>query len=346
MSGYTIVPIESPEDETRVKTLARRVFGAGGSLLLPRKRPWGFYAHRDGNVVGGAYLDQVGRQEGMFSWIFVDPAAQGHKLGRRLTETGIRAMEERGLMTQFTLIRDDNTASWNMFAKHGYTQPSVLRSLFGYSPASFMKRLGYAFATGYSTWVKDDRRPGGSVHPRRWAIAKTLTFSLFIGGALSLFSLRGIEFFYLAVAMVLGITALRMAVAYPIARLSGPVRFDAPQGGTALSVILAVAFGSWWPAFGYFVPNEDFWRDRDFRRHSGLQALATWMSMVVVSAGLSRLFPVVFHSGMSTFFDIVIIYQMIPVFPFDGMDGAKVLNYSKTLYVIGLVASVLALVLF
>jgi len=49
---------------------------------------------------------------------------------------------------------------------------------------------------------------------------------------------------------------------------------------------------------------------------------------------------------MSTFLDIVIIYQMIPIFPFDGMDGARVLNYSKTLYLIGLVASVLALVLF
>jgi hypothetical protein len=254
----------------------------------------------------------------MFSWIFVDPAAQGHKLCRRLTEAGIRAMEDRGLTTQFTLIRDDNTASWNMFAKNGYTQPSALRSLFGYSPASFMKRLGYAFATGYSTWVKDDRRPGGSVHPRRWAIAKTLAFLLFLGGSLSLFSLRGMEFFYLATAMVFGLTVLRMAV----------------------------AFGSWWPAFGYFVPNEDLWRDREFRRYSGLQALATWMSMVLAYAGVSRLFPVVFHSGMSTFLDIVIIYQMIPVFPFDGMDGAKVLNYSKALYVTGLVASVLTLVLF
>ena len=70
------------------------------------------------------------------------------------------------------------------------------------------------------------------------------------------------------------------------------------------------------------------------------------MSMVLVYAAVSRLFPVVFQSGMSTFFDIVIIYQMIPVFPFDGMDGARVLNYSKTLYLIGLVASVLTIVLF
>lgn len=53
MSDYTIVPIESSEEAKSVKALARRVFGAGGSVLLPRKRPWGFYAHHDGNVVGG-----------------------------------------------------------------------------------------------------------------------------------------------------------------------------------------------------------------------------------------------------------------------------------------------------
>jgi GNAT superfamily N-acetyltransferase len=179
MSDYTILPVVSPEEGKSVKALARRVFGVGATLLLPRRRPWGFYVHHDGAVVGGALLDEVGREEGMFSWIFVDPAAQDHKIGQRLAETGIPAMEERGLKTQFTLIRDDNTASWNMFAKNGYMQPSVVRSLFGYSPASFIKRLGYACATGYSTWVNDDRRPGGSVHPRRWAIAKTLAFSLF-----------------------------------------------------------------------------------------------------------------------------------------------------------------------
>jgi hypothetical protein len=70
------------------------------------------------------------------------------------------------------------------------------------------------------------------------------------------------------------------------------------------------------------------------------------MSMVLAYAGVSRLFPVVFQSGMSTFFDLVIIYQMIPVFPFDVMDGSRVLTYSKALYVIGVAASVLTLVWF
>jgi len=282
----------------------------------------------------------------MLSWIFVDPEAQGHKLGSRLMEAGIRAMDEKGLKSQFGLIRDDNTASWNMFAKMGYIQPCVLRSLFGYSFKSFVKRLGYSFATGYSTWVKDDALKGETVHPKRWAIIKTLLFSLFIGAAISLFSLRGIKFFYLALAMVSGITVLRMMVAYPIARLSGPVRFDAPQGGTTLSVILALAFGSWWPTFGFFVPKDDLWSDREFARYSGMQAFATWMIIVLVYVGSSLLYPAIFNAGLSVYLDLIIIYQMIPFFPFDGMDGARVMNFSKTLYALGLILSLPAIIFF
>jgi GNAT superfamily N-acetyltransferase len=346
MSTYSISPIQTPEEGQKAKAVAKRVFGSGASLILPKKPNWGFYAHEGDDFVGGVFIDQVSPGEGMLSWIFVDPKAQGHKLGSRLIEAGMQAMDEKGLRTQFSLVRNDNTASWNMFAKHGYRRPSILRSLFGYSPKSFFKRLGYSFATGYSTWVKDDSRGNISIHPKRWAIIKSLLFSLFIGMALSLFSVRGLEYFTTGVAVVAGITALRMLVAYPIARMSGPVRFDAPQGGTPLGVIVALAFGSWWPTFGSFVPRKDIWRDREFVRYNGLQALATWMSMVLVYIGLSRLYPELFSAGLELILDLIIIYQVIPFFPFDGMDGAKVVRYSKILYAIGVVLSLLAIIFF
>ncbi|MCF7942253.1 MAG: GNAT family N-acetyltransferase [Spirochaetia bacterium] len=343
MSTYEITPIHTPEAGQKTRAVAIRVFGIGASIMLPKDPKWGFYAHDGDDFVGGVFIDQVSPTEGMLSWIFVDPEAQGHRLGSRLIEAGIQAMDEQGLKTQFSLVRSDNTASWNMFAKHGYTRVSVLRSLFGYSAKSCIKRLGYSFATGYSTWVKDDSRTDEPVHPKRWAILKSLTFSLFIGMALSLFSLRGMEFFIIGTAVVAGITALRMVVAYPVARTSGPVRFDAPQGGTSLSVLVALAFGSWWPTFGSFVPEEDIWRDREFARYSGLQAFATWMSMVLVSVGLSRLYPEIFHAGLGMILKMVIIFQVIPFFPFDGMDGARVLRYSTVLYAIAAVLSLLVI---
>lgn len=344
MSKYSISPIKTPEEGRKTKAVATRVFGSGASLLLPRKPSWGFYAHDDGDCVGAVYLEEIGPGEGLLSWIFVDKRAQGHRLGSRLLETGIQAMDGEGMDTQFSLVRADNTASWNMFAKNGYTRPSVVRSLFGYSRKGFLKRFGYSLATGYSTWVRDEALKNTSVHPKRWAILKSLLFSLFVGAALSLFSLRGMEFFVMGMLMVGGITGLRMLVAYPIARLSGPVRFDAPQGGTSLSVILALAFGGWWPTFGFFVPAADIWRDREFARYEGMQSFSTWMSLVLVYVGMGYFYPKLFTAGLETILDLIIIYQLIPFFPFDGMDGAKVLSYSKVLYAIGAVASLLAII--
>jgi GNAT superfamily N-acetyltransferase len=341
---YSISPIRTPEEGSKTKAVARRVFGAGVSLLLSGKRKWGFYAHVEADVVGGVLLEKMSATEGLLAWIFVDPKAQGHRLGARLLETGMRAMDDEGLKTQFSLVRADNTASWNMFAKNGYTRPSVLRSLFGYSIKGFPKRFVYSLATGYGTWVRDSAVRDAGIHPRSRAVLKTLLFSLFVGAALSLFSLRGIEFFWIGMAMVAGVTAVRLLVAYPIARASGPVRFDAPQGGIPLSVILALAFGSWWPTFGFFVPKQDIWRDREFATYNGLQAFATWMSLLLVYVATRHLLPVAFSAGLEIVLDLVIIYQVIPFYPFDGMDGAKVLQYSRILYAIGAVLSVGAII--
>jgi GNAT superfamily N-acetyltransferase len=178
---YRVSPILTPEEGRKTNAVARRVFGRGAALLLPRKPTWGFYAHDTQDHVGGVLIDRMSPNEGLLSWIFVDSKAQGYKLGSRLLEAGIQAMDEEGLRTQFTLVRADNTASWNMFAKNGYTRPSVSRSLFGYSMKGFLKRFGYSLATGYSTWVRDDARKDASVHPKRWAIPKSLLFSLFCG---------------------------------------------------------------------------------------------------------------------------------------------------------------------
>ncbi|KAL3791026.1 hypothetical protein HJC23_003015 [Cyclotella cryptica] len=347
-SPYTISPILTIEEGLKTKEVGKRVFGIGEYLLMPRKPKWGFYAHEGDDYVGGIFIEQVGPREGMVSYIFVDSMAQGHKLGARLLDAGIKAMDEKRLKTQFALILDGNTASWNMFAKNGYKRPGVFRSLFGYSPRSFPKRLGYSLAfIGYNTWVRDDGLKNTDIHPKRWAMLESLLFSLFIGASLSLFSLRGgTEFLLTGIAVVAGITALRMALAYPIARMYGPVRFNRPEGGTLLSAILALAFGTWWPTFGFFVPKEDIWRDRDFGRYLGLQAFVAWMSLVAVYVGMSRLYPGLFNSGLETTVDLIIIYQMIPFFPFDSMDGAKVANYSKVMYVIGFALSLTAIILF
>ncbi len=68
------------------------------------------------------------------------------------------------------------------------------------------------------------------------------------------------------------------------------------------------------------------------------------MSLLLVYVGMSLLYPALFAAGLGVILGLVIIYQVIPFFPFDGMDGARVLNYSKILYAIGAVLSLLAII--
>ena len=56
------------------------------------------------------------------------------------------------------------------------------------------------------------------------------------------------------------------------------------------------------------------------------------------------MYPTLFAAGLEVILGMIIIYQVIPFFPFDGMDGARVLNYSKILYAIGALLSLLAII--
>jgi len=44
MSNYSISPIQTLDEGQKTKAVAKRVFGSGASLILPKKPNWGFYA--------------------------------------------------------------------------------------------------------------------------------------------------------------------------------------------------------------------------------------------------------------------------------------------------------------
>lgn len=340
---YELLPIsQSQADE--VVQLANKVFGIGASMLISKKDMWGYYATDGEHIVGGVLLEKASEKEGFLSWIFVDSSARGHRLASRLIQSGFDALNKEGLTKQFALVRDDNTASWNMFLKAGYKILPVHKSLFGYSVKGLFKRFSYSMPTGYSIWVKDDAQNNKPTYPN-YPIIRVLLGSILIGATLALYGVRSIEFLIVALITVIGITLLRLIVAFPIARLYGPVRFMPSRGGFILSFFIALIFSAWWPTFGFFVPKEDNWNSHDFKKNEGYQALATWLLLNATFIFASFAFPDIFTSGLNFVLMLVIIYQMIPIFPFDNFDGAKVLRWNKLAYVIGVIITMLTIIL-
>ena len=341
MSEYQISPI-TPAIESQLHAVAERAFGKGVALILPKKNLWGYYAHLDGKIGGAVYLKKWTEEEGCLEWIYVDPSAQGHKLGSRLFRAGMDALNEANLPILFTLVRGSNTASWSMFAKEGFVKPSVVHTLTQYSLKSFFHRLGYHLADRYNIWVKDPRL-NQPIHPTRYGYLKTFLFAGLIGLALGLFGLRGIETLLITIPTLLGVTGMRILLEYVVARSYGPLRWNAPQGGTLLSLGIALS-GTWWPSFGHFSPKADIYRDTDYAKVNAYSRVATLMFHALIFVLAAIIVPELFNSGYGFILGLVLVIQLLPFFPLDDSDGSRIYAYSKPLYFITLLTSVLAVI--
>ena len=332
-------------DVSEVIKLVNKVFGSGASLLISKKNMWGFVATNQTNILGAIILVRGGKGEAFVQWIFVDPIAQGHKLASRLMEAGTNAMLEEGRTKQFALVRDDNSASWNLFLKAGFKVLPITQTLFNYSFHALLKRLEYGMVGGYSTWVKDDTVTQKTIYPRYALLRMTLT-TLFLGASIPLFGLRGIEFLWIVIATLLSIVWIRVIVAYPIARLHGQVKFIPPTGGFVLSFLLGIFTQAWWPIFGMFAPKEDIWNSQQYKKNLGIQATLTWMSMNAIFIAASYVFPELFFGGMNFVLAYIIIVNMIPFTPFDGLDGGKVYRFNKIIYVLSVLTTIASMLIF
>lgn len=344
MNPYQISKIT--EDVIPKTTLAaQKAFGPLVSLILPKKKIWGFYAHDQDDVVGAVYIKKVAEDEGVLDWVFIDPKAQGFNLASHLMDAGVLAMDEAGLRRQFALVRDDNTASWNMFAKRGYKEASLFYTLTKFRLKSLPNRVTYSMVTGYSIWVKDERLDQAPIHPKKFAILKTFLLALFIGASLSLFSLRGIEYFIAASIMVPLVTLVRMMVSYPVVRMFGKVRWDAPQGGLTISVFVSL-LGTWWPTFGSFVPDEDVYDFRKYAKYDVFAQFLAWMSLLGLYLLSFYYLGDLFKSALQFYFMFIIIVQAFPFFPLDGMPGARIFRFNKLVYLTALIFTIMTFIIF
>ena len=113
----TFHKVETPEDAQAVSRLAVEVFGPGSQIIVPKRPKWAHFAKdANGKIVGGVILKRLGKSVGIVDFIFVHAKARGQGLGPKLLDIGIKDLDEADCTTQLALVRDDNTASWNMFS--------------------------------------------------------------------------------------------------------------------------------------------------------------------------------------------------------------------------------------
>ena len=333
--------VETDEEAKAVAKLARKVFGFFIGIFVQSRPKWAYSARNDaGQIVGGVILKRLGPKVGLIDYIFVSKAGRGQGLGPELLNRGLAAIEETGCKQQLALVRDDNTPSWNMFATRGFNKPNILRAYFGYGIQTFFYFSLILFANhGYSVWAKET---GTTETPK--AATPGMGFLAIVATCLAVVSIMALDvgvsaILPFALPMVLGVTMTRFVLTWPLARTYGPIRFQVPHGGIPLSLVLA-SFGVWWPVLGLWVPREPLWHESKFRKANGLASFVGWLT-TIAAVGLTYIaapnpeLAVAWRASLVP----MLFYQAIPIGPFEGLDGFRVLRWSKAAFVVGVLLS-------
>lgn len=298
-----ILQADGPDELTEAQRIARRSFPALVAPLISRPK-WAYLAVVDDKPLAGIILKSVQGRDGItigiVEWIFVLPEARGQGLASRLVERGLAAFGERGIEHMTAWIRDDNTPSWNLFARRGFRLTPFRKGVVPLGFQGSLRSLGGAmFSRGLDTWMRTPQtplsQPSKSQQHRSGSLVGNLLFALGIpaiavmAGAL----LQGLGVWYaLAVtALVSGVIILRLLVGRMAAGdMRGAdhnpgVALHSVRGGFLVTLIVGLS-GILLPVPHYWQPKARVWREQDYRSPLGRSNLGTLLATAAGSWGL------------------------------------------------------------
>ena len=122
MEIITVHKVKTVEERRAIVALARTCFSVPFWIFIPSNPDWALYARDEsGTMLGGVFLDKLDKHLSLVNYIFVGTAGRGKGLGKLLLQKAMEDMKQSGCEKHIAMIRETNTASWNMFAQKGFT---------------------------------------------------------------------------------------------------------------------------------------------------------------------------------------------------------------------------------
>lgn len=353
--------IRTEEEARELRRIGRRSFHPVLSLILPKPK-WAYGVFEDGRCLGGVLLKKSG-DTGLIDWIFLGRDARGRGLAKQLVQRALETFRQRGLTTVAASVRDDNTASWNLFADRGLraVSPIELIRRFGLSSAARLSFISFkVVAYGFDLWLGSvaraleprshehadlpDTAPGSDYTTLLWHLGLNLlpaVAAIWLGGRDPLNWLLGLGLVILA----------RLSFAYvgalPFYR---PMRLRASRGGYLVAVVNHLAGGLLFhPA--YWHPKAPRWREPEYRRGLGISALLgvtgtmglmLAASLLLSTEILSSPLPAGVAESIVGVGKLILIMELQPLF--EAWSGRRILRWSPCAYFTALIAGVAILV--
>lgn len=358
-----IRPVHTKEEAADVLRVGRRSFHPLLGMLITRVK-WGFGAWDGDTCLGGIILKERG-QFGIVEFIFIAAEGRGLGLGKRLTERAFEAFDERGLKYAVASVRDDNTASWNLFAGRGFRTYSSLRCIreFGFrSWFALSLATSHLFAFGFDLWIgrvdqalnrdeasaltQGDTVPGSSIGT---FVLHYLLHMVAVASVALFQSADGAVAWALAIGAILTIRLIFSYLAtLPFFR---PGRIRMARGGHLVEIVVN-ALGSFFFYPAYWHPRKARWREPDYRTGLGVSALAGSLSVVALVVASSLLLRAgSLESGLAaTTAGVVvglgkpiIVIDLQPIF--EAWAGPRIRRWNLWVYLVAAAAGVATVVL-
>lgn len=331
-----------PTEAKAVQKTARRSFTGIEKLFIGRPKE-AMVAVIGEKIVGGVlikYIRYKGGCIGYYETAFVDPACHGQGIGRLLYGKTADFLWDQGCNALSGIVKDDNTASWKSFINNGFKRVTLGEALrlLGFK-AMFLQYFatplficnGMELYLAVKNSEVEEKRNSSLIGILSYMMANFLI--LMIGMAS-----RGPNFFLALCSCMLlllgGITAGYAGTLFSKRKW----RYHLNSGGAVISAFISL-LGGIYPMIGSWYPDQ-YENTAEFRKDMGITALWEWGFCVCLTVLLFFLQSQYDFMGVPASLGCtLLLYRMIPVYPFESYGGGRVYRWNKGVYAVMAVIS-------
>lgn len=294
-----------------------------------------------------------GSRIGLISWACADPGVQGRGLGPKLVNIAMDYFKQHHCREIIACIEGFNTPSSNMAVGWNGTILPLFTQIHLYGPYIFTLwyRLSHFLDFGHFMW----RYPAIETHYR---LGFSWWCNLIVNGVLAVIALRSftllssLPFILLALFILFGIRHISMRAVAHFAKI--PVIYRPWESAFLLGFGVALIPFLFLPLPGTLYPDKKIWRYRRFKKiltrmallgvmtNMGILYILTMLKVFSMLPWEDALFwrYVIYLGRFLVFFDIG-----LPFFPFDGLNGKRILVWNKPIWIVLFLLSVLLFIM-
>ena len=301
----------------------------------------------DGERIVGCVTPRVttltGERVGMVDAIFVDRNVQGKGVGKALLDAALAHFEEARCKTLYYIVDRFNSPSWNMALHRGFNLFEFNEQLrfFGWKILWLWLATGYHFAPG--TFILRKTAKESQVAREAGAGWHFLLAWLGFSFVLWVMDIRLDAPWLNSILFVLGVVGVSVfthELAHKLVARSFGLKtiFKVWESGLTFSVLLAL-LGALVPFYGStFIRQKDWPYSKNLREIGLIYTAGPVVSLILASCFLglahwtnTEWLVALGTVGLRANF-VLVLSNLIPIFPFTPFDGRKIFLWNKTVW--------------